>query len=70
MPSPRPLQLDEGHSVLNFEGGEEKPGRGRRGRSSAVYLDLTELKPDFQGEIEIGVRGKIRRVNLPHMIAQ
>lgn len=62
------LQIDDG-PLTRFEGGEEDLAVPSPD-GALVYLDLTQLKPDFQGEVEIGIRGRIRRLNLPHMIAQ
>ncbi len=56
-------------SAVSFDGGEEDyrlltPG------GETLFLDLTELKPDFQGEINVGIRGRIRRLYTPEFIAQ
>ncbi|MFT5150407.1 MAG: flagellar basal body-associated protein FliL, partial [Planctomycetota bacterium] len=56
------LQLND-ETVVTFEGGEENfllttPD------GETLFLDLTELKPDFQGEVNVGIRGRIRRLNL------
>lgn len=62
------MQLNEG-PVCTFEGGEEDFVVTTTD-GELVHLDLTHLEADFQGEVEIGIRGRIRRLNLPHMIGQ
>lgn len=62
------LQLNE-ETAVTFEGNEEDYKLVTQG-GEALFLDLTELKPDFQGELHVGIRGRIRRLNLPDFIAQ
>lgn len=44
--------------------GEEKNLRIEDGSGYATYLDLTELDPEFQGNIRIGTHGRVNRLLL------
>ena len=54
------LRLDEGAPVA-FEG-TERDLRVENERGRSVYLDVTELKPSFQGQVMVGVHGRIREL--------
>lgn len=62
------LQIDEG-PVTVFEG-EEIDLVIHSPSGETIYVDLTDLKPDFVGEIPVGVHGRIRQVFLTKHIAQ
>lgn len=62
------LQIDEG-PVTVFEG-DEIDLEIRSPSGETMYVDLSELKPEFVGEIRIGVHGRIRQVFLTSHIAQ
>ena len=62
------LQIDDG-PVFEFEGDEEDlelhTAAGR-----TVYVDVTEIVGDFQGEVKVGVHGRIRQLFASDLIAQ
>lgn len=66
--SAKTLQLDGGEPVP-FEGTEEdlfvedQTGEG-------VYVDVSQIHDDFNGEISVGVHGRIRQVFLTQHVAQ
>ena len=64
----RTIQLDEGPAV-SFEGGEaDLLVQDAAGRS--VYLDLSGLEEGFQGEVHVGVMGRVRSINFSQFLTQ
>lgn len=62
------LQIDDGPLTV-FEGNEiDLPVNSPSG--DVIFVDLTELKPDFMGEIPVGVHGRIRQVFITNHLAQ
>ncbi len=39
-------------------------------RGKDVYLDLSEIKPDFRGQVQIGVQGRIRQLLFQEFLVQ
>ena len=62
------LQIDEG-PITVFEGNEIDLAV-HSSSGDVIYVDLSELKPDFVGEIPVGVHGRIRQVFLINHLAQ
>ncbi len=54
------LRLDDGAPVA-FEG-TERDLRVENERGRSVYLDVTDLKPSFKGQVMVGVHGRIREL--------
>ncbi|TDJ70895.1 MAG: hypothetical protein E2O39_09275 [Planctomycetota bacterium] len=54
------LQIDGG-SVVSFTGGEEDLLVTSEAGDS-VFVDVTGIEPEFQGELHIGVKGRLRRL--------
>lgn len=61
------LQLDDGPEI-SFHGDEDDL-EVRSALGQTVYLDVTHLEPEFQGELKVGVHGKLRTIILK-VIAQ
>lgn len=61
------VRLGEGVEVT-FAGGEtDLEVRGSDG--SRLYLDVTALKPGFEGKVRVGVKGRIRQIYLGQKLA-
>ena len=58
----RTVQLGEG-TVVTFEGDEDDL-EVRSQLGDTIYIDVTHLVPEFQGELKVGVHGKLRNVLL------
>ena len=54
------VQVDDG-PVIGFDGGETDLAV-TTAAETVVYLDVSRLKEDFQGEIKLGVMGHVRRI--------
>ena len=54
------ISIDDGPEVT-FQG-DEKDLRVTSADDSEVYLDVSALESDFQGQVKIGVKGRARRV--------
>jgi hypothetical protein len=64
----RTLRLGQGEEY-QFQGTEENLVlRDEQGRT--VYVDVTEVKKDFVGEIQVGVKGRIRHLYKSKFIIQ
>ncbi len=64
----RTLQIDEG-PVVTYTGTEEDlPLNASTGE--VLYIDVTEINPEFQGEVQVGVHGRIRQLFARELIAQ
>lgn len=64
----RTLQIDEGPET-SFKGNEEDI-EVVSDIGDVVYVDVSELVQDFQGEVPIGVHGRIRQLFASDLIAQ
>lgn len=64
----RTLQIDDGPAV-HFEGREEDL-EVADAKGGTIYVDVTEIEPDFQGEVSLGVHGRIRQLFASDLIAQ
>ena len=64
----RTLQIDDG-PVVDFEGNEEDL-EIRTSTGKVVYVDVTEVVGDYQGELKIGIHGRIRQLFASDLIAQ
>jgi hypothetical protein len=55
--------------VLAFNGAETdfelRTADGRK-----VFIDVTKLKPNFKGKINVGIHGRIRQIHLGRKLAQ
>lgn len=61
------LQLADG-DVITFSGSEnDLELRTADGRT--IFLDVTKLKPDFKGKVNVGVHGRIRQIHLGRKLA-
>jgi hypothetical protein len=62
------LKLADG-DVLAFNGAETdfelRTADGRK-----VFIDVTKLKPNFKGKINVGIHGRIRQIHLGRKLAQ
>jgi hypothetical protein len=56
----RSLQIDDG-PVIGFEG-HETDLSVTTADDSVLYLDVSGLKDGFQGEVRVGVMGRVRRI--------
>lgn len=64
----RTIQLDNGEPVT-FVGGESNlQVRNEMGRH--VFLDVRNIKEGFEGEVSIGVRGRIRQIKFSELLVQ
>jgi flagellar basal body-associated protein FliL len=64
----RTLRLDEGPETA-FRGDETDFVVGD-GAGSRIYLDLTMVQPDFQGEVKVGTFGSIRDIYFARFLIQ
>ena len=64
----RTLRLDTG-PVVQFDG-REHDLRVVDGDDKDIYVDVSELKPGFSGDIHIGVAGKVRRIYRDSFLVQ
>ena len=62
------LRLDEGPWQRYL--GDERDLQVHDGRGNRVYLDVSELKEDFSGDVMIGVHGQIHEVLFPEFALQ
>lgn len=62
------LQIDSGPVVV-FDGGEEDL-LVHSEAGDEVFVDVTDIDPEFQGEVQIGVKGRLRRLYAKDLIAQ
>jgi flagellar basal body-associated protein FliL len=62
------LQIDEGPTT-SFDGHEEDVGVVSDS-GDVLYVDVSELFEDFQGDVRLGVHGRIRQVFASDLIAQ
>lgn len=62
------LQIDEGPTV-SFTGGEEDLLVTTE-VGDIVYVDVTGVDSDYEGEVQIGVKGRLRRLYAKDLIAQ
>lgn len=62
------LQVDDG--PLTVYSGTEMDLLVRTPSGDSLYVDVTEIHPDFVGEIRVGVQGRIRQVFLSGHLAQ
>ncbi len=62
------IALDEGDKV-SFHGDEEDL-RLLDANGDSVFLDVTSLKPEFEGEVHVGVLGRIRGIYFSKLISQ
>jgi hypothetical protein len=62
----RTVQINDG-PLVTFVGNEEDL-QVLSAAGESIYLDVTEFDEDFQGELELGVHGRIRQVfNTQHL---
>ena len=54
------MRLDDGPPVV-FQG-DERDLRVENERGRSVYLDVTDMKPDFKGQVLVGVHGRVKRL--------
>ncbi len=64
----RLLRLDGGTGV-EFKG-DERDLRLVGADDSVLYLDVSAIKPDFQGEVSVGIRGQSRRILWQEVLIQ
>lgn len=71
------LVVDAAEQTIALDGGEpvryhgdERDLRVVDAFGKALYVDVTRVKPDFQGEVRVGVMGWLRRVLLDEIIVQ
>lgn len=62
------LQIDDG-PVVTFKGGEEDLLVTSEA-GDKVYVDVTGLDPEYQGDLHIGVKGRLRRLYLKDLMVQ
>ena len=62
------LQLDKG-AVVSFQG-RERDLRLENHEGKTVFVDVTGLKPEFVGELPIGVPGQVRRIYREQFLVQ
>ncbi|MFT5048660.1 MAG: flagellar basal body-associated protein FliL [Chlamydiales bacterium] len=62
------LQIDEGE-VLTFDGDEEDL-KLLTTSGDTLYVDVTEIELEFEGEVKVGVHGRIRQLFARELIAQ
>jgi len=62
------LQLDEG-PVVTYQGGEEDLQLQTLG-GDTLFVDVTEVDEEFVGEVQVGVKGKVRQLFAKEFIAQ
>ena len=56
----RTLRLEDGPEVTWTEGDDDVKVENALGQT--LYVDTSRVVPDFQGEVPVGVRGRIRRL--------
>ncbi len=61
------IALDDGAPVT-FKGDERDLAVGAEGNS--VYVDVTELEPEFRGDVKVGVKGLVKRVLWDEVLIQ
>jgi hypothetical protein len=64
----RTVQINDG-PLVTFVGNEEDL-QVLSAAGESIYLDVTEFDEDFQGELELGVHGRIRQVFITQHLAQ
>ncbi len=71
------VTVDAKAKTIKFADGDESKFVGsesdfevRTGDGRKLFLDLTRLKPDFRGEVNVGVHGRIRQIHLGRKLAQ
>jgi len=64
----RTLRLDNG-PVVQFDG-HEHDMRITDSDDKDIYIDVSELKPGFSGDVHIGVAGKVRRIYRDSFLVQ
>lgn len=62
------LQLDD-YDIVTFDGHEEDL-KLMTTSGDTVFVDVTEIEPEFVGEVKIGVHGRIRQLFARELIAQ
>jgi len=62
------LQIDDG-DVISFKGTEEDL-KLSTASGDILFVDVTEIEPKFQGEVKVGVHGRIRQLFARELIAQ
>lgn len=62
------LRIDDGPEI-RFDGSEEDL-EVTDGKGATLHVDVTEIEPGFQGEVEVGVHGRIRQLFATDLIAQ
>ncbi len=62
------IQLDEG-DVVTYEGTESNLELiGSMGK--VVFVDVTDIDPEFVGDVNVGVQGRIRRLTFSELLVQ
>ena len=71
------LHVDGAAMTIRLDDGMDFPFAGDEGDlqitgsdGRKVYLDVTHLTPDFMGEVNVGVKGRIRTIHLGNKMAQ
>ena len=64
----RTLRLDTG-PLVQFDG-REHDLRVVDGDDKDIYVDVSELKPGFSGDVHVGVAGKVRRIYRDSFLVQ
>jgi len=71
------LKIDGENKTISIDGGEATPFMGEEldlkvsaPSGEFIFVDVTGLNPEFSGEIQIGVQGRIRQVFIKDYLAQ
>lgn len=64
----RTVKLADG-DVLTYRG-TETDFEVRTADGRKLFLDVTKVKPSFQGEVHVGIHGRIRQIHLGRKLAQ
>ncbi len=71
------LKIDGKRKIMVLDDGPETPFKGDErdlrvndAKGDTVYLNLAGLKPDFSGEVQIGVPGRLRRIYRDQILVQ
>jgi len=62
------IRLDDGPTIQFV--GKEHDLRVVNGRGEDVYVDVSQLAPDFRGEVHVGVAGKVRKIYRDSFLVQ
>lgn len=64
----RTMRLDDGQSIA-FQG-TERDLRVENEMRESVYVDTTAFKPEFDGDVPVGIAGKVRRIYREKFLVQ